>query len=680
MRIKKIRLNNIRSYKDQEIKFPEGSLLLAGDIGSGKTTILLAIEYALFGLQPGQKGSALLRNNANMGEVCLEFEIEGKTIIIERKLKRSSKAIANDSSSIIIDGEKSELSTTELKTKILNLLGYPAEFIKKNNLLYKYTVYTPQEQMKQIILEDPETRLNLLGHVFGIDKYKTIKSNLSLLLVYLKEYYKSLQTEIMTLEKEKLFIHELKAFLQTLESKIKNQETDLAEKKRARKQIEKEAQELEKKIKERENFEKELDKTKILISAKEEALFALTKDSAELSQIISESGEIFDESKFKEVNSQINLIKNTVDELNLKYIDFASKINSFEQKKLENLSKKDRIFSINFCPTCLQDVPDFHKHNILNETEGVLVEIEKSLETLRKERFQIKELLEKEKLNRLHAEELKVQLEILRSKNEYLEKTRLKLKETKQQQINLEKDIALLKSHFTGLKEEILKFSKFINLYKIKQDDLRKAFFEEKNSEISLAELNKELEIKNQEINNIEKIIISKENIKIKADEILALNNWLSNDFLNLINFIERNVMIKLRAEFSKLFNKWFHMLISDSLEVQLDENFSPLIIQGETEMDYSFLSGGERTAIALAYRLALNQTINSVLSTIKTKDIVILDEPTDGFSDFQLDRMREVLEELNIGQLIIVSHEQKIESYVTSVIRLKKEGGISTA
>ncbi len=680
MRIKKIRLNNIRSYKDQEIKFPEGSLLLAGDIGSGKTTILLAIEYALFGLQPGQKGSALLRNNANMGEVCLEFEIEGKTIIIERKLKRSSKAIANDSSSIIIDGEKSELSTTELKTKILNLLGYPAEFIKKNNFINKYNVYTPQEEMKQIILEDPETRLNLLGHVFGIDKYKTIKSNLSLLLVYLKEYYKSLQTEIMTLEKEKLFIHELKAFLQTLESKIKNQETDLAEKKRARKQIEKEAQELEKKIKERENFEKELDKTKILISAKEEALFALTKDSAELSQIISESGEIFDESKFKEVNSQINLIKNTVDELNLKYIDFASKINSFEQKKLENLSKKDRIFSINFCPTCLQDVPDFHKHNILNETEGVLVEIEKSLETLRKERFQIKELLEKEKLNRLHAEELKVQLEILRSKNEYLEKTRLKLKETKQQQINLEKDIALLKSHFTGLKEEILKFSKFINLYKIKQDDLRKAFFEEKNSEISLAELNKELEIKNQEINNIEKIIISKENIKIKADEILALNNWLSNDFLNLINFIERNVMIKLRAEFSKLFNKWFHMLISDSLEVQLDENFSPLIIQGETEMDYSFLSGGERTAIALAYRLALNQTINSVLSTIKTKDIVILDEPTDGFSDFQLDRMREVLEELNIGQLIIVSHEQKIESYVTSVIRLKKEGGISTA
>jgi exonuclease SbcC len=49
-------------------------------------------------------------------------------------------------------------------------------------------------------------------------------------------------------------------------------------------------------------------------------------------------------------------------------------------------------------------------------------------------------------------------------------------------------------------------------------------------------------------------------------------------------------------------------------------------------------------------------------MSKIKTKDLVILDEPTDGFSEQQLDKMRGVLEELNAEQLIIVSHEQKIE------------------
>ena len=44
-----IKLENIRSYTNEEIKFSNGALLLAGDIGSGKSTVLLAIEFALFG-------------------------------------------------------------------------------------------------------------------------------------------------------------------------------------------------------------------------------------------------------------------------------------------------------------------------------------------------------------------------------------------------------------------------------------------------------------------------------------------------------------------------------------------------------------------------------------------------------------------------------------------------------
>ena len=46
MKINKITLDNIRSYEHQEIEFPEGSTLLSGDIGSGKTSILLGIEFA----------------------------------------------------------------------------------------------------------------------------------------------------------------------------------------------------------------------------------------------------------------------------------------------------------------------------------------------------------------------------------------------------------------------------------------------------------------------------------------------------------------------------------------------------------------------------------------------------------------------------------------------------------
>jgi len=69
---------------------------------------------------------------------------------------------------------------------------------------------------------------------------------------------------------------------------------------------------------------------------------------------------------------------------------------------------------------------------------------------------------------------------------------------------------------------------------------------------------------------------------------------------------------------------------------------------------------------------------VNSLLSKIKTRDLVILDEPTDGFSEQQLDKMRDVLQELNVAQLIIVSHEQKMEGFVENVIRFRKDGGVS--
>ena len=123
MLLKKITLNNIRSYKNQEIEFIEGSTLLAGDIGSGKTSILLGIEFALFGLQPGQRGASLLRNGKSQGGVKIEFVVEGKEIIVERTLKKGSKTISQDYCAISINGEKRELSVTELKNSILSSTG-----------------------------------------------------------------------------------------------------------------------------------------------------------------------------------------------------------------------------------------------------------------------------------------------------------------------------------------------------------------------------------------------------------------------------------------------------------------------------------------------------------------------------------------------------------------------------
>lgn len=678
MKLKKIILKNIRSYESQEIVFPEGSLLLAGDIGSGKTSILLAIEYVLFGLQPGQKGSALIRNTADMAEVTLEMEIDGQEIIIERKLKRTPRGIVNDYSAISIDGEKIESSTTEIKTVILKLLKYPQEFIKKNNILYRYTIYTPQEQMKQIILEDPDSRLNVLRHIFGIDKYKRIRENLLLVLSKLKEESKLAQVKITDLEKDKQNLEARKNLLIELEKELIKAQKLISERKSERKRIEIESKDLESKLKEKAGFENEIEKTKVMIATKRESLMIVSKDIIEAEKNLSELSKQFIQEEYKQLLFDLEEKKNEFDSLNKRLIEIQSEAGSLEKEKKENSETKERVFGMKFCPVCLQDVSEVHRHNIILSAEHKISEVLVRIELLKNEKKNIEENLGRAKKERLFLEEKKLEMDILKSKQDYQDRSIRKLEELRKNKSILERDISFLVEHIEDLKAGILSFSKFDYILKSKQSDLKKFFFLEKEAEISFAEIKKELEFSKKEINKLEETINEKQQLKTKNADLLELIDWLSTYYLNLIDLIERSVMIKLRHEFSRLFNQWFNMLVPESFEAQLDENFTPIIVQYGVEMEYSFLSGGERTAVALSYRLALNQTINSILSQIKTKDIVILDEPTEGFSDAQIDKIRDVLQELDVSQLIIVSHEQKIESFVDNIIRIKREQGIS--
>ena len=89
MIFKKLILKNIRSYENLEIDFPSGSTLLIGNIGCGKTSILLGLQFALFGLQPGQKGTSILRSGEDTAYAALYAELEGNEIKIERSIKKS---------------------------------------------------------------------------------------------------------------------------------------------------------------------------------------------------------------------------------------------------------------------------------------------------------------------------------------------------------------------------------------------------------------------------------------------------------------------------------------------------------------------------------------------------------------------------------------------------------------
>ncbi len=673
MIFKHLRMRNIRSYENLELEFPHGSVLLSGDIGAGKTSILLGLQFALFGLQPGQKGNSIMRHGADDSSISLEIEVDNKKIMIERTLKRG-KSISQESNKITIDGITEELSTSEMKNRIIGLLEYPKEFVKKSNLLYSFTVYTPQEEMKSIIQERPEIRLDTLRHIFGVDRYKHITENSQIFLQKIKEAIKikEIQSlEINNLKEKQLNENEEKI---KLSKEINNLNTDLLKIQQEHKDAEDQLLKFQQIIQEKQKLNLEFADRQAKFRGKQELLTRLEKEISTMQNQIKERID-FSEENLSQILSLVGQHNMELDKLNLRSMDLNSKISVLESKKDNAFQLKDKVISLDNCPTCFQSVSPDHKEKITKRSQYDIDDVNRELAIKIPERRDIMKDIEKEKELVRNYEKDKQKLQEDKIKFQHQRVIEIKIKSDSISLNNATQEIKDLELQISDIKLKLSKFSDSESLFEKAKKMFDNIHAQYHAIEINLAKKNKELEILKKHLEEIENEILKKEKIIREITYLRSLQDWLEEKFLSMISSVERGVMARLRSEFSKIFNEWFSILVSESLSARLDEDFTPIISQQDYELEYDFLSGGERTAVALAYRLALNQVLNSLLSKIKTKGIIILDEPTDGFSEEQLEKMRDIFSQLNSEQIILVSHEPKIESFVDNIIRIKKEG-----
>jgi exonuclease SbcC len=201
MILKSIELENIRSYKDKTvIDFPYGRTLFQGDIGSGKSTILSAVEFALFGLGDID-AEHLLRVGSGKGSVFLEFESNKQIYKVYRSLSRKRDKIVQNEGYLYENGSRSSYSVSELKTKILDIIKINERSeTKTTSVVYRYAVYTPQEMMKQILSSNNEKRLDILRRAFGIEEYSTAKRNAEKFLSGIRVLLKSRKDLVADLE------------------------------------------------------------------------------------------------------------------------------------------------------------------------------------------------------------------------------------------------------------------------------------------------------------------------------------------------------------------------------------------------------------------------------------------------------------------------------------------------
>lgn len=808
MIFKTLQMENIRSYEKEKIDFPSGTSLFEGDVGSGKSTILMAMEFALFGLG-NQRGDALLRKGSKKGSVFLSFNVEEKEYQIKRTLVRGNNdSVRQDKAFLSADGRKVQLSPSEIKERILDILNFKEPpNPRAQSVIYRYAVYTPQEEMKFILAQKPDTRLETLRKAFGIEDYKTAADNAKLISNGIKDKINYLSGQVSDLEQKKASLIELnrkltdnnrvlalstekRAELESALSKYREKLVNLKEIEFRLRQVENEIPHLEKQIKDRddlitryqdeiqeteienqEKFRLEMDelekiekptsispeelkeKIKLIKEAvqnrkelfttlkllkenkavikekledwKDKTRDDFIKENQELTQKLRESRDLLSQHQ-KEVNlilKKIYKLEGQLDDIN---------------NKLENLDELGEI-----CPICGSPLDDAHKKDLKEEREResrklnseikVLNEVKKKgeeqieddntlIEQIRNELSNYKSIIDKfdeldgvnSRINRVegnisniddmlslniqedndfgnfdqyiqHLEDLQEKLNKYFGAQKSLESIRYqynknieKIERKKSEIETLTDKIKQLDVNLTKSKE-IIKQLPEIDRKLVEVQSLHDSTDEEyRGVNDKVVETQTLVKRLTEDVHQLDKEIKEKETLHNRLEVLKNYHSWLTDYLIPTLSVIEKHVMQNIHLDFDENFKNWFNLLIDDPSKTgKIDEEFTPIIEQDGFQQEINYLSGGEKTSVALAYRLALNNIVQKVSTGMKS-NLLIMDEPTDGFSKEQLFKIRDILNELNYPQIIIVSHERELESFADNIFQIEKIDGVS--
>lgn len=233
MEIRRLRVRNIRSYETAELTFPSGTTFLSGDVGAGKTSLLQAIEMALFGFAEIE-AEHLVRHHAAQAEVALSFEGDDHTYEIVRRFRRTVRrgrtVFELERSSFSADGATAQYSQTELRQRVIELLGFPDNpnpRVPSN--LWRWAVYVPQERMREVLGQAPEERRETIRRALGLDRYRVAADNTQLLATELRQRATLLTRIADTLGTPDQRILELNEEIPTLESQMADRSERLME-------------------------------------------------------------------------------------------------------------------------------------------------------------------------------------------------------------------------------------------------------------------------------------------------------------------------------------------------------------------------------------------------------------------------------------------------------------------
>jgi len=687
MKIEIVQLENIRSHVKSTVPFTNGFNCLLGGVGCGKSSVLYAVDFGLFG--ESRTYDYLLREGADWGRVTVQFTHNGNTYKLTRGLRRKGKSITQNIEDLKLwEDERlvASMKTDAVAEQVKAITGLDSD-------LYREIVWFKQEHLKELLDAKPRERQTRLDELFGLSDYEVAWSNIAL---YQRDYERELgfyqkDPDVMGLERlsddynrasEEYTLLEME--LETSVQKLSIAKKALAESDGKLKLMEERKQFIEELKRKEARLQSDIRNiTNILFSKTQEI-----KDKKTLLGNLQQRQNQFEnqikmclgklEQAGLPTNQPIEVMRSILavfdDKISSLHADQEATSRNMitDKKRAGELSKESK------CPLCVQPLEGEYKSNLLSRIEHENCEREKAIsklrieiDNLRKTKTSVSEAYSnlqtyltkvEDCKNRINEEEENLN----KISADFLEKQRLE---------------GELRLQLDGVLYEIGNFD---------ASELETARNQQKQAQQQFYFLDSDLRTKqNRKADLFRRLDETKERINLAQEKLERMEKIRRTiEVLGAIRDAYRSIQPRLRSEFVKVLRNFVQQVLdglvggeATMLNVVIDETYTPYVkSESGVDREVSNLSGGERTLLAFAYRLGLGQLIMQS-RTGHGLSMLVLDEPTEnlGSEDGSIEHLAEAIGRFKaIEQIIAVTHSEAFAAKAEHVVVLEKEAGIS--
>ncbi|MCK5125655.1 MAG: SMC family ATPase [candidate division Zixibacteria bacterium] len=216
MILKQIELVNFRRYQNLKIAFNDGITGIVGKNGAGKSTILEAILWCLYGSRAARTGKdGIKRQSASTSDTCsvtLDFELKGKLYSLNRSIIGKSN---RSETKLTQQGRLDAVTTREVDDYIIRLIGL-------NLKGFLSSFFARQRELNALSDARPAERRNHLAKMLGVGRLDSAIESL-------KQELKGTRQNIEIISARQIDIDEINSEISKKEAETKELTTNLAQ-------------------------------------------------------------------------------------------------------------------------------------------------------------------------------------------------------------------------------------------------------------------------------------------------------------------------------------------------------------------------------------------------------------------------------------------------------------------